>query len=77
MKKIFMVFLLMVCASFIQANPIKTSVRIKEKFNTNWKFYLGDNPIFRSVGFDDKDWRILNLPHDFTIEGEYNSYNFV
>ena len=63
------------CFSLLQANPTDTSVRTKEKFNTNWKFDQSDNPIYRSIGFNDKNWRILNLPHDFTIEGEYNENN--
>jgi len=54
-----------------QANPIKTEVRNTLNFNFNWKFHKGDNPQFREIGFDDSDWRKLNVPHDWSIEGDY------
>ena len=63
------------CFSLLQANPTDTSVRTKEKFNTNWKFDQSDNPIYRSIGFNDKNWRTLNLPHDFSIEGAFSADN--
>jgi len=44
-------------------------------FNANWKFALGEYPEAKSVTFSDKDWRTLDLPHDWSIEGEYNENN--
>jgi beta-galactosidase len=41
----------------------------KQLFDSNWKFYLGDAPAAKSIGYDDKNWRILDLPHDWSIEG--------
>jgi len=37
----------------------------------NWKFFLGDDSTASRISFDDKSWRILNLPHDWSIEGEF------
>ena len=40
--------------------------------NSNWLFALGDQPNANEVSFDDKDWRALDLPHDWSIEGAYD-----
>src|SRR5665811_1302488 len=41
-------------------------------FNFDWKFYKGDIPNGQSVLLDDSGWRILDVPHDWSIEGEFN-----
>ena len=41
-------------------------------FNKGWKFYLGDTTAAKETAFDDKPWRSLNLPHDWSIEGEFS-----
>ncbi|MBS4179186.1 DUF4982 domain-containing protein [Bacillus sp. FJAT-49731] len=41
------------------------------KFNFDWKFLKGDNSSAFRVGFDDSDWRTLDLPHDWSIEGPF------
>jgi beta-galactosidase len=41
-------------------------------FNTGWKFYLGDDSLAFAVDYDDSQWRTLNLPHDWSIEGEFS-----
>jgi len=41
----------------------------KQLFDSNWKFFLGDPPAVSTVDFDDKNWRALDLPHDWSIEG--------
>jgi beta-galactosidase len=38
----------------------------------NWKFLLGDQKDAGQENFDDSKWRTLNLPHDWSIEGEYS-----
>jgi len=39
-------------------------------FNYDWKFQLGDFSKARSINFDDSNWRALDLPHDWSIEGQ-------
>lgn len=46
-----------------------------QKFNADWKFALGDSPENSSVNFDDKNWRKLDLPHDWSIEGKSERNN--
>src|SRR5215467_2924560 len=40
-------------------------------FNQNWRFHLGDVPAGKDPDFNDSQWRQLNLPHDFSIEGRF------
>jgi len=44
-------------------------------FDFDWRFHLGDVPEASGAGFDDRAWRTVNLPHDFSIEGDFNSNN--
>ena len=34
-----------------------------------WRFHLGDAPGAEQPGYDDAAWRVVNLPHDWSIEG--------
>ncbi|MEY4431972.1 MAG: hypothetical protein RLZZ44_102, partial [Bacteroidota bacterium] len=47
--------------------------RLTTDFNTNWNFKLGDYPNAVEPNFDTADWRKLQLPHDWSIEGEFSS----
>src|ERR1051325_5992649 len=61
-------FLLCVASiSFANARPGKSV-----SFNDDWRFHLGDVANAQDAGFDDSQWRQLNLPHDWSIEGEFS-----
>lgn len=47
-------------------------VRTEENFNSAWKFYLGDEDKAKEVNFDDAEWRQLDLPHDWSVEGSFS-----
>ncbi|MFV5690101.1 sugar-binding domain-containing protein [Flavobacterium sp. ZT3R25] len=64
------VFLLLVACA-----PTKKQVRIVEDFNKNWNFKLGDYPTAIQSNFNTADWRTLQLPHDWSIEGAFNKDN--
>lgn len=66
---IFCCMLLGACSS------VSVSPREKICFNDNWSFSLSDNPKASETDFDDKEWRVLNLPHDWAIEGDFNKDN--
>lgn len=40
-------------------------------FNQDWKFYKGDQSGAEATDFNDSSWRSLNLPHDWSIEGDF------
>ncbi len=33
---------------------------------------IGDNADAKDISFDDSKWRVLNLPHDWNVEGHVN-----
>ncbi len=42
--------------------------RSETSFDDNWKFYKGDAPGAETNTFDDRSWRLVDLPHDWSIE---------
>ena len=44
-------------------------------FDSSWKFQLGDVENAQSAAFNDRSWRSLDLPHDWSIEGEIDQNN--
>ncbi|MDR7209566.1 sugar-binding domain-containing protein [Flavobacterium piscis] len=65
--------LLIVCASKIAAQ--NSSIERKQLFNLDWKFSLGDAAENSSPNLDDTNWRKLNVPHDWSIEGKSEKNN--
>ncbi len=47
------------------------SFAARTSFDEDWKFVQQDVPDAEQVGYDDSAWRTLDLPHDWSIEGEY------
>src|SRR6185437_9216698 len=62
-------FVLLVIGSVCFANS-RPGKRVS--FNQSWRFHLGDVANARDVSFNDSQWRQLNLPHDWSIEGEFS-----
>jgi beta-galactosidase len=73
MKKICLLVLL--TAGYMLVSLAQTTGRKTENFNKNWYFKLGDNQSWQSADFDNSKWRKLNLPHDWSIEGEFSKDN--
>lgn len=49
------------------------SKRLELDFNRNWKFFSGDIKGADAPEFDDRKWRKLALPHDWSIEGNFSA----
>jgi beta-galactosidase len=49
--------------------------RNTDNFDAGWKFFRGDATGAEKNNFDDTDWRKLNLPHDWSIEGPFAATN--
>ncbi len=69
-KIIFIVFIS--CIALLSCTKNETGVRENLSFNDNWKFILNDSSIYKDAHFDDHNWRSLNLPHDWSIEGKFD-----
>lgn len=50
-------------------------VRSVEIFTTDWKFSLTADSTAIGHHYDDASWRVLNLPHDWSIEGSFEEKN--
>ncbi|ASB47987.1 glycoside hydrolase family 2 TIM barrel-domain containing protein [Alkalitalea saponilacus] len=51
------------------------SSRITISFNNDWMFMEGDHDGAQARRFNDRSWRALNVPHDWSIEGEFDQNN--
>ncbi|HKW28121.1 MAG TPA: glycoside hydrolase family 2 TIM barrel-domain containing protein [Verrucomicrobiae bacterium] len=53
--------------------PLRAAEQPRQRLSAdfNWKFIKGDQPGADKSDFDDSAWRIVNLPHDWSIEGPY------
>ncbi|MCB8998949.1 MAG: glycoside hydrolase family 2 protein [Bacteroidales bacterium] len=67
--------LLCICTFLIQCSTQPDSDRITKNFNKGWKFSLNGSDDAKSPDFDDSRWRVLDLPHDWSIEGEFSKDN--
>ncbi len=45
------------------------------KLNLDWRFHLGDVPDADFMGYDDRGWREVNLPHDWAVEHPFDPAN--
>jgi beta-galactosidase len=53
----------------------RKSLRQIKDFNQDWKFNLGDVASAEDPSFHDDAWRSLQLPHDWSIEGNFDEKN--
>lgn len=51
------------------------NVREITSFNSDWRFHLGPAEEASLPSYNDSEWRVLNLPHDWAIEGEFSPHN--
>lgn len=61
-KLVILLSFIILVASYSQAQRVHTN------FDANWKFHPGDVTNAESEKTDDNNWRILDLPHDWSIE---------
>lgn len=69
MRKLYIVALFL-CPAMFSCTPPQENDKVNIDFD--WKFALGDYPDASQPDFDDSSWRVLDLPHDWSIEGEYH-----
>ncbi|MBD1392968.1 beta-galactosidase GalB [Mucilaginibacter glaciei] len=69
----FVIALLAIIVFSVNANA--QNGRTIADFDKGWKFNLGNVPSAEKITTNDKAWRVLNLPHDWSIEGEFKKEN--
>ena len=53
-------------------SPAPEKGRETINFNANWRFQKGDFSGAAKASFDDSQWRKINLPHDWSVEGPFS-----
>lgn len=66
-KAFFIILLELLVCTLVQA---QVSFGEAKKFNENWLFSLSDDSLGASASYDDSKWRKLDLPHDWSVEGQ-------
>ncbi|MGB7328644.1 MAG: glycoside hydrolase family 2 TIM barrel-domain containing protein [Rubripirellula sp.] len=54
-----------------------TAVADRASFDSDWRFIQQDLSGAEQPGFDDTAWRQLDVPHDWSVEGEYDEKNWM
>jgi beta-galactosidase len=68
--------LLLIAVILLSFSGVKAqSGRTTLDFDKGWRFHLGDDKNVESTSFNDKSWRMLDLPHDWSIEGTFSKDN--
>ena len=52
---------------------LQAAGRVEQNLDCGWRFALGDTPAAKTTAFDDSAWRVLDVPHDWSIEGDYDA----
>jgi beta-galactosidase len=51
------------------------SPRIVESLDDNWRFHLGTDTNAIAPDYNDREWRVVDVPHDYVIEGNFERTN--
>ncbi|MET0622249.1 MAG: glycoside hydrolase family 2 TIM barrel-domain containing protein [Pyrinomonadaceae bacterium] len=67
---------LTVCASgATPAAAAPSGARVTTPFDSGWRFLKGDAQGAERAEFDDAAWRLVDAPHDWSIEGPFDEKN--
>lgn len=62
------------CSTHKKESPLQTRERVS--FNENWLFQKTEDSAATQFDYDDSQWRPVNVPHDYAIEGPFKpEYN--
>ena len=67
-NRIFLLTAVLMAAIYSQA-------RERQNFDAGWRFILADSAQMAGRSYQDGHWRMLNLPHDWAIEGDFLASN--
>lgn len=75
MPHIHKLILLTLLFIFISATNAFSQARTILSFDSDWRFIQENVHGAEKTDFDDSHWRLLNVPHDWSIEGAYDRNN--
>ena len=67
MRKLLILFVVLAAVTF------RAEAREKINFDKGWRFILADSAQMSLAMYDDSAWRMLNVPHDWAIEGDFSA----
>lgn len=67
-----MIILCIVCGGLVSSAH---DCILSESFDRGWRFTLADSAGMAEPGYDDSRWRLLDVPHDWAIEGDFHAGN--
>lgn len=70
--EVFILNFILVCVFSLNTLSAVPNTRRHLLMDYNWKFIQSDVKDAENPDFDDTGWRTLNLPHDWSIEGEFH-----
>jgi len=73
--KVLMAFILLLSNGIVVDAQNNKELQCRQLFDYDWKFFLGEAAGAQSNVFNDADWRKLDLPHDWSIEGKVHPKN--
>jgi beta-galactosidase len=59
--------------AFVPFRSSAASARLAQDFDANWLFSKGDFASTMMPAFDDGNWRKLDVPHDWSVEGPFST----
>ncbi len=65
----------MVLLGLLMAGRANGQARRIESLNADWKFAVGEQKGAQAEAFEDSKWRVVNVPHDWSIEGPFRQEN--
>ena len=74
-KKIVAIAFLLLGSSILSLAQNKGNLERRQLFDFHWKFFLGDTVGAQSKDFNDCNWKSIDLPHDWSIEGNISPKN--
>jgi len=72
MQRVIILFLAIVFVGNCQLPERNKDIREKQLFDFNWYFHEGDREGAHRKNFEHSSWQKVDLPHDWSIEGEYS-----
>lgn len=75
MRTIYKIYPVLFFLLVVQPASAQSSSRVVIDFNKDWKFFLGNDSTAFLENYNDAQWRRLDLPHDWSIEGKFGETN--
>ena len=54
---------------------LTAQARERKNFDASWRFVLADSAVMAQPDYNDSHWRLLDVPHDWAIEGDFSAGN--